>query len=348
VYIDYHKNVINDEIVLPSKFNGKIISLLEGDNIVINQERVNSDKFLISTIDNNNYGYAVVELSDDIIAPIVSSNTNNKFSTETTSVTLSLTTDENSTCHYSTNSNTTFDNATAFTTTGTTSHSSELTNLISGDYLYYAICRDSNSNESSYTLTFEISPAELKSDVSSPIIKTSEGKEKMKSNSTVYSDSREIKLQGEDIKLANGTIKIYQNSKLIKTIQADSNGKWNGKVKLSSDFSGYLKVKQYNQYGTLIAEKKTKVKVDNEKPEITSFPKNQTLVTRGKTNLTFLATDNNKVTEYKIYLGGNIYKTKTNSFLIPANTDLGIQRLRIRAYDKAGNSSYKEGFVLVK
>lgn len=280
--------------------------------------------------------------------PILTNNTNNKFNVKTTSVNLNLTTDENSTCHYSNNSNYTFNNSTPFTTTGETNHTTQLINLVTGSYTYYAICRDSNSNESTYTLTFEIAPEELKENISSPIIKTSEGKEKMKSGSTVYSDEKEIKLQGEDIKLANGTIKIYRNSKLIKTIQADSNGKWNGKIKLSSDFSGYLKVKQYNEYGTLISEKKTKVKVDNEKPKFTSFPKNQTLVTGGKTKLTFLATDNNKVTEYKIYLGGYIYKTKTNSFTIPAKTESGFQYLRIRAYDKAGNSSYKETFVLVR
>lgn len=107
-------------------------------------------------------------------------------------------------------------------------------------------------------------------------------------------------------------------------------------------------MKQFNQYGTLISEKKTKVKVDNEKPEFTSFPKNMTLVTKGKTKLSWTATDNNKVAEYKIYLGGKIYKTKTNSFTVPIKTDLGLQYLRIRAYNKAGNSSYKEGFILVK
>ncbi|KKP68144.1 MAG: hypothetical protein UR66_C0008G0052 [Candidatus Moranbacteria bacterium GW2011_GWE1_35_17] len=167
-------------------------------------------------------------------------------------------------------------------------------------------------------------------------------------NSTIYSDKKEIKLQGEDEKLKDGTIKIYQNSKKIKTIQADEQGKWNQKIKLSNDFSGYIKIKQYNEYGTLIGEKKTKVKVDNEKPEFTSFPKNQTLVTRGKTKLTFLAQDNDKIDKYKIYLGGKIYKTKTNSFAIPTNTPQGTQYLRVRAYDKAGNSSYRETFVLVR
>ncbi|KKP68767.1 MAG: hypothetical protein UR66_C0003G0032 [Candidatus Moranbacteria bacterium GW2011_GWE1_35_17] len=268
--------------------------------------------------------------------PTLTNNTSNKFSTDTTSVTLSLTTDENSTCKYSSDQNSTFDNGTVFTTTGETSHTSQLTDLTSGNYTYYAICRDINSNESTYTLTFE----------TSPIIKTSEGKEKMK-NSTIYSDKKEIKLQGEDERLKDGTIKIYKNSKLIKTIQADSNGKWNGKVKLSSDFSGYLKVKQYDQYGTLLNEKKTKVKIDNEKPGITNFPNRLTSFTRGNT-ISWQATDNQKIDKYKIYLGGKIYKTKINSFTIPAKAETGMQYLRIRAYDKAGNSSYKETFVLIK
>lgn len=323
------QNIIGDNCIngiCKSDSNGKIVFTYNGT--------YSEHTFKVEAGDNSN--------------PTLTNNTNNKFYTNTTSVTLSLTTDENSICHYSNNSSTTFDNATAFTVTGEITHSVELTNLTSGNYLYYAICRDSNSNESSYTLSFEIAPEELKEKISSPIIKTGEGKEKMKSNSTVHSNEKEIKLQGEDIKLANGTIKIYRNSKLIKTILVDEKGKWSKKIKLDKDFNGYLKVKLYNQYGTLLNEKKTKVKVDNEKPEITIFPKNLTSVTRGKTNITWEATDNNKVTSYKIYLGGNVYKTKTNSFMVPAKTEKGMQYLRIRAYDKAGNSSYREAFVLVR
>ncbi|MDY0278409.1 MAG: right-handed parallel beta-helix repeat-containing protein, partial [Acholeplasma sp.] len=142
--------------------------------------------------------------SGDNSNPTLTNNTNNKFTTDTTSITLNLTTDENSTCHYSNNSTSIFDDATTFDITGETNHSSQINNLVSGEYTYYAICRDSNNNESTYTLEFEIAPSEAKESLSTPIIKTSEGKEKMKSGFTIRSDSKEIKLQGEDIKLANG------------------------------------------------------------------------------------------------------------------------------------------------
>lgn len=320
-----------------------------GDNCTNGICKSNSEGKIIFTYTGTYSSHTFKVEAGDNINPTLTNNTNNKFSTETTSVNLSLTTDENSTCHYSNSSETSFDNATVFTTTGGMEHLT-LYQAAQGaaTYIVYAICRDSNNNESTHALSFEIAPAEAKEKISSPIIKTTQGKEKMKSNSTVYSDEKEIKLQGEDEKLANGKIKIYKNSKHIETTEADENGKWSKKIKLDKDFNGYLKVKLYNQYGTLVSNKKTRVKVDNEKPEITTFPKNLTSVIRGKTNLSFLAEDNNKVTSYKIYLGGNIYKTKTNSFTVPAKTEPGMQYLRIRAYDKAGNSTYKETFVLVK
>lgn len=321
---------------------------IEGDDCTNGICKANSEGKIVFTYTGTYSTHTFKVEAGDNTNPTLTNNTNNKFNSNTTSVTLSLTTDENSTCKYSNDQNSTFDNGILFTTTGETSHYTELTNLTSGNYIYYAICRDVNSNESSYTLTFEIAPLELKIDVSSPVIKINKEKTKLKSGETVYSDEREVKLQGNDIKIKNGTVKIYRNSKLIKTITVDENGKWSKSIELDKDFSGYLKIKQFDEYGTLLATKKTKVKVDTKKPAFQSFPKKMTLVTSGKTNLSFLATDNKEVTSYKIYLGGKIYKTKTNSFLIPQDTPKGTQYLRIRAYDKAGNSTYKETFVLVR
>jgi hypothetical protein len=234
---------------------------------------------------------------------------------------------------------------TLFDSTSSTNHSTLISNLNLGtSYTYHIKCQDQATNESQSQLTFSIDSITTTSTLKKIKIKIQRTSNKFKD--TLRVSKNKFKLKQTDTALANGTIEVYKGNKLWKTINVDVTGAWSKLFNLKKDTE--LKIKQYNSDGILLATSKAKIKVDTKKPEITSFPKNQTLVTRGKTNLTFLATDNNKVTEYKIYLGGNIYKTKTNSFLIPANTDLGIQRLRIRAYDKAGNSSYKETFVLVR
>ena len=79
------------------------------------------------------------------------------FNTSTT--TLSLSTNESATCKYSTNPSTAYASMTALSTTGTSTHSQALTGLLNGgSYVYYAKCRDGqgNTNATDYTISFSV------------------------------------------------------------------------------------------------------------------------------------------------------------------------------------------------
>lgn len=75
-----------------------------------------------------------------------------------TSVTMSVVTDENATCGYSTVAGTAFGSMTPFSTTGALSHSVALSGLAVGAHNYYVRCRDgsSNANADDYLIAFTI------------------------------------------------------------------------------------------------------------------------------------------------------------------------------------------------
>ncbi len=78
----------------------------------------------------------------------------------TTSATISLTTNENATCKYSTTASVSYTSMTnTFTTTGATSHLRNLTGLTDGStYNYYVKCRDTtgNANNTNYLISFSV------------------------------------------------------------------------------------------------------------------------------------------------------------------------------------------------
>ncbi|MFC1701111.1 fibronectin type III domain-containing protein, partial [Patescibacteria group bacterium] len=82
------------------------------------------------------------------------------LSSGTTQTTLSLTTDENSTCKYDTSSGVSYDSmSNTFSTTGTMNHSETITGLIDGgSYTYYVRCEDesNNQNPDDYPISFSV------------------------------------------------------------------------------------------------------------------------------------------------------------------------------------------------
>ncbi|MCD6085821.1 hypothetical protein J7J41_02405, partial [bacterium] len=89
----------------------------------------------------------------------------------TTQITLSLTTNENAICRYSTTPNIPYASMTnTFSNTGKTSHSTTITGLSSSNtYNYYIKCIDTsgNANTDDYTISFSVaSPGELTTVVS--------------------------------------------------------------------------------------------------------------------------------------------------------------------------------------
>ena len=116
----------------------------------------------------DNYGNVAtsspVTVTVDNAAPVRSGGSPSGSQTAgTTQITLSLTTDENATCKYSTTAGTAYGSMTGFSTTGETSHSSTISGLSNGQsYSYYIRCQDSSSNANSddYTISFSVaSPA---------------------------------------------------------------------------------------------------------------------------------------------------------------------------------------------
>jgi len=99
--------------------------------------------------------------SADITAPVRSSGLpSGSQSAGTTQITMSLTTDENATCKYSSAAGTTYASMTdAFSTTGGTSQSVTISGLSDGQsYNYYVRCQDdsSNANSDDYTISFSV------------------------------------------------------------------------------------------------------------------------------------------------------------------------------------------------
>ncbi|MBI5332206.1 MAG: PGF-pre-PGF domain-containing protein [Candidatus Aenigmarchaeota archaeon] len=106
---------------------------------------------------NNVYNTTVRFLTTDDSPPFITTYGPQETLT-TTSANFSVTTNENATCHYSTNSGTSYSGmGGTFTDTGT-SHIQSLTGLSAGTYRYYVRCIDlyNNINETDYTATITV------------------------------------------------------------------------------------------------------------------------------------------------------------------------------------------------
>jgi len=287
----------------------------------------------------------------DTQAPTISdlAPNNTTLSVTTTSTNLTLATSETATCKYSTTSGTDYALMTAFDTTNAQSHSTFISGLNSGTtYNYYIKCQDTATNESGEEhLTFSIAPEENNISLSS--IKVKIGREINKFKDTIRSAEKKIKLKSEDSNLANGTVEIFKNDKKIETVNVDISGAWNYLLKLKDEFSGWIKVRQYDAYGTLLSSDKAKIKVDTEDPKFAhSLPENITLGRNGQVK--FTATDEDSgIDYYKVKLTDvrDWRQQNEDYYQIPENVPNGTYDLFIRAYDRAGNYAEEETIVNV-
>jgi len=285
----------------------------------------------------------------DNTPPTVTNGTSPKFHTDTTQVTLSLTTDENSTCRYSTDQSDVYDDMTAFSTTGELNHSTTVTNLSPGDFTYYAICRDTVGNDTSYTLSFEIAPRKNDTGTADASLKNGQNDQTLDEDKKFYFDQDEGKLKGQDETIADGTVKIYKEGKKYATVDVDSDGNWSKKMTFNHNKTYTLKLKFYDQYGTLRDTKEYDVKVDTEKPIFTDpFP--ETLTIQKEQPINFPATDEDTgVDYYKIKLldqNGHILRAwreqEKSAYFIPEEAFSQATTIIVRAYDKAGNYAEEE------
>jgi hypothetical protein len=269
------------------------------------------------------------------------------FLVTTTSTNLTATTSETTICKYAIDPTATYADMTIFDTTNTTSHSTAITNLNPGTtYNYYLICKDQINESAKTHLTFSIAPLENTS-ISLENIKIKINREANKFKDKIYSWKNKFKLKNQDSALANGQVKIYRNNKKVATINVDEHGFWSKLLKFRDDFSGTLKIRQYDQYGTLVSSQKEKIEVDTEKPVFTLFPKLFQTVIRG-TQIHYQATDNQEIKKYKITLGGYIKNTTSAYYEIPQNMPTGLQLLIIKVTDTAGNATTQKTWVRVR
>ena len=94
---------------------------------------------------------------DDLTPPTITTTTSDSFLS--TTVTLSITTDETATCKYNLDNDETYSSMTDFfSDTGDTSHLASLEDQASGDYTYYARCEDltGNSNDTGTEISFTV------------------------------------------------------------------------------------------------------------------------------------------------------------------------------------------------
>jgi LysM repeat protein len=232
---------------------------------------------------------------------------------------------------------------TTFTNTGGTTHTTLVNNLTPNSYTYYAICRDTVGNDTSYTLTFEIAQREDDTGISDAKLKINGNNETLDKDKKIYFDEDEGRLKGQDETIANGTVKIYKEGKRIATVDVGSDGSWSKRLSFGHNKTYTLKLKFYDQYGTLRDEKEYDVKVDTEKPVFIN-PFSQALSIQKDDKINFEATDDTGVEYYKIQIldkQGHVvrgWRKQTESdYFIPKNILNQADTIIARAYDKAGN-----------
>ncbi len=112
---------------------------------------------------------SVIHITVDNVAPIRSNGQpSGTLAINTSTTTISLDTNENATCKYSTASTTPYGSMTVFSTTGGTSHSKLITGLTNGgSYDYYVLCQDTqgNTNNTLFTISFTV-----QADITAPIV----------------------------------------------------------------------------------------------------------------------------------------------------------------------------------
>ncbi|MFA4817209.1 MAG: cohesin domain-containing protein [Parcubacteria group bacterium] len=184
-------------------------------------------------------------------------------------------------------------------------------------------------------------------DINDPKIKIgSDDSKELNKSKTVYSDNNKFYFKGKSIDLANGKVAIYEggDKKAETTVGAD--GSWKLTAKPKKDGKYEYRLKYYDGNGQEIGQSsKYSVRVDTKSPQFTDLP--SLLNKRPGDVLWWKATDSDRIDYYKYYFNGKTKETTKDSFVIPTNTPKGLQYLRVKIYDRAGNTEVRNIVVRV-
>ncbi len=175
----------------------------------------------------------IVTTGSDTTPPVIQTvGPTGTLASNTTSVSLSITTDEDSTCRYSTVASAAFGSSqsTLFSSTGGKSHTHVVTGLSSGtSYTYYARCRDSasNANTSDYAILFAVAAVVPEIDTVSPSVTITYPA----SQSLVYEGQLTITASAADLVGVSG-VKFYVDGSL--TGSEDTAAPYSKSVSLSA------------------------------------------------------------------------------------------------------------------
>ncbi len=270
----------------------------------------------------------------------------------TTSVLLSLSTLEASTCRYAMSPSVDYDDMPGiFSSTGTTTHSTTLSGLSSDvAYVYYVKCLSSAGNiAGDYGISFSIARTALEEelDIDSPRVRFSTA-ESFDLEEEANLRERKMSLSATMPEIARGSVEVFRNGGLYKTIPVDAEGYWSDTIRVKEDGEHQFRIVYKDSHGTEVSSQRKRVFVDTKKPEFQFFPKGPLVVERGVTKLEWGASDNDRIKRYKIYFSGRIYTRADGAFIVPSWAARGQHTLLVRAIDRAGNKSERSVPIIVR
>lgn len=162
-----------------------------------------------------------------------------------------------------------------------------------------------------------------------------------------YSDSKKISFSGETDEIKNGKVKIYEGGKVKKEVKVEGDGEWKASVKVKKNNNYDFVVRYYNSEEQEAGEsKKYTVKVDTKEPEFTDLP--LFLTKKRGDKIWWKAKDNRDIDYFKWTFLGRVHETEKYSLIVPANAPTGVHILKVKAYDKAGNSKTRIVTILIR
>ncbi len=245
---------------------------------------------------------SAVSFTVDNTAPVRSAGSpSGTLALNTTSTTISLTTNETATCKYSTSSGQSYGSMTSFSTTGGTSHSQSISGLTNaGSYIYYVKCSDTNSNinATDYTISFAVA-----ADTTSPVATLTSPA----NNSVISGSSVSVAATATDDVSVSG-VKFYIDTTLIGS--EDTSFPYSVTLNSTSVIDGSHSIRAVARDGTgnVATSSVFTVTVDNTAPVISSISASN--VTTSSSDITW-TTD--ELANSQVYYGTSISYGSTGS-----------------------------------